>query len=55
MTPLEYTLITLVCMMGSYYAGNYLGKMNGIKSTLEYLDSQGVIELDYEEDEEEND
>lgn len=37
-------------MMVAYYVGNYLGKMTGIKSTLDYMESVGAIEIDKEDD-----
>ena len=37
-------------MIASYYVGNHLGKVDGIKSTLDYMESVGAMEPIEEED-----
>lgn len=50
MTPLEYSLITTICSFVAYHIGHKLGTQTGVSSTLNYLNSQGLIELEDEED-----
>jgi hypothetical protein len=51
MTSYEFTLTCLVLMAVSYYTGRYYGNQQGIKSTLSFFESQGIIDVEYDSDE----
>ena len=53
MTGLEHTLIAVGIMAVTYYTGYHFGKMKGISATLDYMQSIGAIELEYEDDNDE--
>ena len=50
MTPLEHTLITVMCLYAAYRAGDYYGAKRGGLAMLQALEDQGVIEIKDEED-----
>ena len=43
------TMIFAVCMAGCGLSSFYLGRREGIESTVQYLIDQGVIDIDDEE------
>jgi hypothetical protein len=45
MTPLEHTLITVLCLYVTYRIGDYYGAKRGGIAMLQALEDQGVIEF----------
>lgn len=43
MTPLEQTLLTVVCMVGAWWWGREDGKQRGIEIAVTFMQDQGFL------------
>ncbi len=59
MSPEAGALFFTMMMAGVFYIGRHFGHRDGVyegvSATLEYLNDQGVIDIDYEEEEDDED
>ena len=54
-TPFEATLISIMLLAVSHYAGHWIGFKVGALETIKFFEDQGYIEFDKEDEEEDED
>lgn len=50
MSPEYQTLLTLACMGATYFCAHHYGRLAGIRDTLLYLEKNGDITVDWEDE-----
>lgn len=53
MTDVQHTLLALLCLGAAYIWGKSTGIKAGIIATVEYFESQGILKIVNEDDEDE--